>query len=76
MIAIKRLFKEKGIEDVRPTNEALRLMKVSRRRFTQLSEGKNKSEIKVSELAAIQRWVKGVTEINPDELVTNSEIHQ
>jgi hypothetical protein len=75
MIAIKQLFSEKGIEDVRPTDEALKLMRMSRRRFTQLSEGTNKTEINVSEMEALKKWVKGVKEINPDELLP-SEIHQ
>ncbi|MDN3689061.1 hypothetical protein [Cyclobacterium jeungdonense] len=74
MIAIKKLFEEAGIEDVRPTDEALKAMGLSRRRFTQLVEGTNKTDISVSELISIKAWVKRVTEINPEEVMT-SEIH-
>lgn len=80
MIAIKKLFKEAGVHDVKPTDEALSAMSLSRRRFTQLAEGTNKTGITVSELNAIKAWVRRVTEINPEEVITSenhtSEIHQ
>lgn len=70
MIAIKRLFEEAGIEDVRPTDQALQAMGLSRRRFTQLVEGTNKTDISVSELMSIKAWVRRVAEIDPEEVIS------
>lgn len=73
MIKVKQLFEKAGIEDVRPTDRALRRMGISRRRFTQLSEGTNKTALSLSELVAIKRWVKKVTEIDPEKVISISE---
>ncbi|AEL24064.1 hypothetical protein [Cyclobacterium marinum] len=75
MIKVKQIFQEKGIEDPRPTSEALKLMRMSRRRFTQLTEGTNKSELRISELVAIRKWIETIKEIDPNELIVDSEKH-
>jgi len=66
---IKRLFVEAGLEEARPTDEALEKMGISRRRFTQLVENLHKTEITVQELEGIRCWIEGLKEINTDRLV-------
>lgn len=72
MIAIKELFTKAGIEDVRPTDEALKAMGLSRRRFTQLVEGTNKTEIRLTEVISIKAWVNGIREINPEKILSEN----
>jgi hypothetical protein len=69
MIQIKQLFHEAGIADVRPTDEALERMNLSRRRFTQICEGSNKSDITLTELHAIKAWIASVKEIDQNAIV-------
>lgn len=68
---IKKLFQDAGIEEARPTDEALERMGISRRRFTQLLENLHKTEITVQELEAIRGWIEGLKEIDTDRLVGN-----
>jgi hypothetical protein len=66
---IKKLFEEAGIDQVRPTDEALVRMGISRRRFTLLHENSHKTAITVEELTAIKEWMDGIKEINSDQIV-------
>jgi hypothetical protein len=66
---IKNLFKDAGIEEARPSEQALEKMGISRRRFTQLLENVNKTPITVPELEAIKDWVEGFKEINTDHMI-------
>lgn len=69
MIHIKQLFQGVGIDDVRPTDEALAQMNLSRRRFTQLCEGSNKSDITLTEMQAIKAWIENVKEIDQNAVM-------
>ncbi|AWW31880.1 hypothetical protein DN752_18030 [Echinicola strongylocentroti] len=73
-IRVKELFEEAGIEEVRPTEEALRKMGMSRRRFTQLTDNVNKTPISVPELEAIKEWIAQLREIEPDEIIGQSTV--
>lgn len=66
---IKKLLTEAGIEEARPTDDALVKMRISRRRFTQLLENKHKTEISVQELEAIRSWIEGLKDIDTNRLV-------
>jgi hypothetical protein len=66
---IKNLFLEAGLEEVRPSDDALDRMGISRRRFTQLMENVNKTPITVAELESIKDWISGFKEINTDHLI-------
>ena len=66
---IKKLFTDAGLEEARPTDEALERMGISRRRYTQLVENLHKTEITVQELEAIRSWIDGLKDINTDRLV-------
>lgn len=67
---IKLLLEKAGIEDPRPTNEALKKMGISRRRFTQLLENVNKTPMSVNELNSISAWIEGFKAIDTEQIVT------
>lgn len=67
---IKLLLEKAGIEDPRPTQEALKKMGISRRRFTQLLENKNKTPMSVNELNGISDWIEGFKSIDTEQIVT------
>lgn len=73
MIAIKEVFQEAGIEDVRPTDSALDAMGISRRRFTQLCEGTNKTEMTLSEFEAVKAWIKSIKQIDPESILISQK---
>jgi hypothetical protein len=66
---LKKMLNEAGLESVRPSSIALDSMKISRRRFTNLFENTHKSPISVQELQSIKKWIIGIKEIKPDELI-------
>lgn len=66
---IKNLFLEAGLEEVRPSDEALEKMGISRRRYTQLLENVNKTPITVIELESIKEWIEGFKVINTEHLI-------
>lgn len=66
---IKNLFLDAGIEEARPSDEALERMGISRRRFTQLLENVNKTPINVAELEAIKDWIQGFKNIDTDQMI-------
>lgn len=68
MIAIKEILKGAGLDEIRPTEEALTAMGISRRRFTQLVEGTNKSDVTLSEIKAIKKWLEGIRDIDPEKV--------
>ncbi|MFN3802606.1 hypothetical protein [Belliella pelovolcani] len=72
-INIKNLLLNAGIEEVRPTDEALEKMGIARRRFTQLIENLNKKEITVAELEAIKVWVNGFSDIDTDRIIEQAD---
>lgn len=67
-INLKTMLENVGIQDPKPTQDALDQMGISRRRFTQLSENINKSPMSVHELEAIKNWVNGIRNIDPEEI--------
>ncbi len=66
---IKKLFMEAGLEEVRPSDDALAEMGIHRRRFSQLLENSNKTPINVNELEALKSWISGFQGIDIDKLV-------
>jgi hypothetical protein len=70
MIRIKELFKAAGLDEIRPTDDALEAMGMSRRRFTQIADGSNKSDITLTEIMAIKKWLSKIREIDPDQVLT------
>jgi hypothetical protein len=70
---IKNLLLEAGIEEVRPTDEALEKMGMTRRRFTQLSENSNRKDITVAELEALKGWIHGFADINTERLIEQAD---
>lgn len=66
---IKNLLLEAGIEEARPSDEALSKMRISRRRFTQLLENVNKTPITVPELESIKEWIEGFKNIDTDLMI-------
>ena len=66
---IKKLFDEVGLESIRPTDEALLQMGISRRRFTILVDNIHKTPITIEEVQAIKAWITGVTALNPEEII-------
>jgi predicted oxidoreductase len=75
---IKRLFESAGLEEVRPTEEALTTMGISRRRFTLLLDNKNVTPITVDELEAFKAWMEGIKAIDTAQIIgeydTESEL--
>jgi hypothetical protein len=65
----KKLLEVAGIEEVRPTDEALAKMGMSRRRWTQLLENININPMTVQELEAIKEWIQGLQNIDTDKLI-------
>jgi hypothetical protein len=68
-INIKNLLLEAGIEELRPSKEALQEMGISRRRYTQLVENINKTPININEMEAIKKYIQGFQNINTDQLI-------
>lgn len=66
---IKNLFLDAGLEEARPSDEALEKMGISRRRFTQLLENVNKTPITVPELESIKEWIEGFKNIDTDLMI-------
>ncbi|PRY90625.1 hypothetical protein [Mongoliibacter ruber] len=66
---LKKLLLRAGLEEARPTEEALEKMEISRRRFTQLLENTNKTPINVHELESIKKWISGFQMVDTDLLV-------
>jgi len=66
---IKKLFEDAGLEAIRPTDEALSEMGISRRRFTLLVENSHVTPMSVHELDAIKTWLEGIKSIDTDQIV-------
>ncbi len=66
---IKNLFEAAGLENIRPTDEALEEMGISRRRFTQLLENVNKSSITYDEVNSLRNWISGIKELDPEAII-------
>ena len=65
---IKNRFIELGVQDLKPTPEALDKMKISKRRFTTILERKNKTPVTVTELQNIQNWINSSARILSEDL--------
>jgi predicted DNA-binding protein (UPF0251 family) len=69
---IKKLFEDAGLEAIRPTDEALAQMGISRRRFTLLLENSQyATPMSVHELEAIRIWIEGIKSIDAEQIVGN-----
>lgn len=66
---LKRLLDTAGIEEIRPTEEALNQMGISRRRFTLLLENKHATAITVSELEGLKTWIEGIKSIETGQII-------
>ena len=66
---LKKLFAESGLEEVRPTDEALSKMGITRRRFTMLLENSHSTDLTVQELEAIKAWVEQIKNLDSDRLI-------
>lgn len=66
---IKNLFEEVGLENIRPTDEALAQMGMSRRRFTFLVENLHKTSITYDEVEAIKTWVERIKTLDPEAMI-------
>jgi len=66
---IKKIFEEAGLEAIRPTDQALETMGISRRRFTLLLENTHVSPISVQELESIKEWIQGIQTMDTDRLI-------
>lgn len=66
---IKKLFESAGMEEVRPTAEALIEMGMSRRRFSLLLENTHATPITVQELEGIRGWIDRIKSIDSTQLV-------
>lgn len=72
---LKKLFETAGLESVRPTDEALEKMGISRRRFTLLMENSHVSPISVQELESMKTWIEEIKMINTDQIVGDFTPH-
>lgn len=68
-INIKNLFENAGLEEIRPTDQALKTMGISRRRFSQLIDNKYVTPIQVKELEAIKAWIEEIKSIDPNQII-------
>lgn len=69
---LKNLFENAGLENIRPTEQALAEMKITRRRFTLLLENDHKTPISVEEMEAIKVWIEGIKAIDTDQVIGES----
>lgn len=72
---LKKLFENAGLEAVRPTDNALEKMDISRRRFTLLMDNKHVTPISVQELESIKTWVEEIKAIDPDQVIGDYTPH-
>jgi len=70
---IKRLFLTVGIEEVRPTDEALEKMGISRRRFTLLLENKHATSMTIEEHESLKEWLEGIRYIDHTQIIGDFE---
>jgi hypothetical protein len=66
---INSRLRELGISEIKPTAEALKEMEMSKRRLTTILDRKNKTQVTVSELQSISKWLNKTTKIGDDDLV-------
>lgn len=69
---IKNLLEKAGIEKIRPTDNALKEMGISRRRFGTLAENLRQKPITVRELESIKKYIRGFQDIDLNALVRTS----
>lgn len=72
---LKKLFENAGLEAVRPTDNALEKMDISRRRFTLLMDNKHVTPLSVQELEAIKTWVEEIKAIDSDQVIGDYTPH-
>ncbi len=72
-ITVKEVFEKAGLEDIRPTENALQEMGISRKRFSQIIENSAKSPVTVSELEAIRRWMNGLSALSTESLIEQKD---
>lgn len=70
---IKKLFENAGAEMPRPTDQALEMMNISRKRFTLLAENRKSTPITVQELEAIKAWIENIKSIDTDQIIGDFE---
>lgn len=66
---LKKLFEAAGLEAIRPTDDALIKMGMSRRRFTLLLENNHATALTVPELEALKAWIEGIKAIDSGQIV-------
>ena len=66
---INSRLRELGISEIKPTAEALKEMEMSKRRLTTILDRKNKTQVTVSELQSISKWLNKTTKIGDNDLV-------
>lgn len=66
---INSRLRELGISEIKPTAEALKEMEMSKRRLTTILDRKNKTQVTVSELQNISKWLNKTTKLGDDDLV-------
>lgn len=54
---VQKILETEGLENSNPSAHALKEMRISRKRFTQLLENKEKKPITLGELACIKGWI-------------------
>lgn len=70
---LKKLFLAVGLEEVRPTDEALEKMGLSRRRFTLLLENKHATSMTIEEHESLKDWIEGIKEIDHTQIIGDFE---
>ena len=75
-INLKKIFEQAGLEDPRPTDQALERMGISRRRFSQLLDNKHVNPITVPELEALKNWIEEIKSIDPELIIGDYSSHQ
>jgi hypothetical protein len=70
---LKRLLQLAGIEEVRPSDEALEKMRMSRRRFTLLLENKHVTSMTVEEHESLKAWIEGFRQIDSSQIIGDFE---
>lgn len=70
---LKRLLLAAGIEEIRPTDEALDKMRMSRRRFTLLLENKHVNSMTVEEHESLKVWIEGFRLIDSQQIIGDFE---
>lgn len=70
---LKKLFLAVGLEEVRPTDEALEKMGLSRRRFTLLLENKHATSMTIEEHESLKDWIEGIKEIDHMQIIGEFE---